>query len=211
MKYTINVQKRDIDESVKKLKRMGKIPGVIYGHNEKTRHIMVDDVEFRKLLSELTSESTIITVKYGKESFDCVIKEIQKDILTDRINHIDFYHLHKGEKVTITVPVVLEGDAKGVKEGGVLDFVTREIEVECLPKDIISEVKVDISDVGIGDTIHVRDLPLDTRKYRILEDPSEPIISIIMPKAAIAEEAIEEVEEPEIVGEEKPEEEETQE
>jgi len=211
MEYEISVKERDIKESVKNLRRGKKIPGVIYGHNEITRHIIVDEGNLKKLLSELHSESTIVNVLLGKEKLECVVKAIQKDILTDRFMHIDFHHIHRGEKITITIPIVLEGDAKGVKEGGVLDFVTREIEVECLPKDVIEEIKIDISNIDIGDTIHIKDVDIDREKYRVLEEPLEPVLSVIMPRAAVVEEVVEEEEEavePEVVGEEKKEEEE---
>ncbi len=209
MEYDIKANKRDIKENINRLRRDGKIPGVIYGHNEETKHIFVDEEALKNLLSTLHSESTLVNVHYGKEKMECVLKEVQKDILTNRIIHIDFHHIHRGEKITTTVPIVLEGDAKGVKEGGVLDFVTREIEIECLPKDIISEIKVDISNVEIGDTIHIGEINIDRKKYKILEEPSEPVLSIVMPKAAVVEEVVEEeAVEPELVGEEKKEEEE---
>ncbi len=210
MEYEIDVKERNTKESVRSLRREGKIPGVIYGHNEGTRHILVDEVALKKLITNLHSESTMINVHYGKEIMECVLKDVQRDILTDRIIHIDFYHLHRGEKITVAIPIVLEGDAKGIKEGGVLDFVTREIEVECLPKDIINEIKVDVSNVDIGDTIHISDINIDRKKYRIFAESSEPVLSIIMPRAPVVEEVVEEEEaaEPELVGEEEKKEEE---
>jgi len=204
MGYEIKANKRDIKENITQLRRAGKIPGVIYGHKENTKHILVDGEILKDLLSALRSESTLINVRYGKEKLECVIKEVQRDILTSRIIHIDFHHIHRGEKITINVPIVLEGSSKGVKEGGVLDFVTREVEIECLPKDIIDEIKIDVSNVEIGDTLHIRDIDIDREKYKILEDPSEPVLSIVMPKAAVVEEE-EEVEvapEPELIGKE---------
>lgn len=204
MGYEVKANKRDVKENITQLRRAGKIPGVIYGHKENTKHIVVDGETLKDLLSALHSESTLINVRYGKEKLECVIKEVQRDILTNRIIHIDFHHIHRGEKITINVPIVLEGSSNGVKEGGVLDFVTREVEIECLPKDIIDEIKVDVSNVDIGDTVHIRDIDIDREKYKILENPSEPVFSIVIPKVAVVEEE-EEVEvspEPELIGKE---------
>ncbi len=200
-------------KKVRKLRKEGKVPGVIYGHGEKTRLIYVEEEELKKLLSSIHSESSVVTVKLNGEELPSLIKEVQRDIFTGRVIHIDFHHLHRGEKVTVMVPFKLVGEAKGVKEGGILDFVKRDVEIECLPKDIPEFIEVDISNLGIGDSIHLRDLKLP-EKWRITEDLEEVIVSIVAPKKLEEIEVVEEeeeVKEPEVVKEEEKKEEEEKE
>ncbi|RKZ16679.1 50S ribosomal protein L25 [bacterium] len=199
---------------VKKLRKEGWIPGVVYGHGEKTMNIKVREEELKKLVHSIPSESTVIELHVGKKKFNTLFQEITRDIFTDRFLHVDFHILHKGEKVWVKVPIELTGECKGVKEGGIIDFIVREVEVECLPKDIPEKIVVDITNLGIGDSLHVGDI--DTGgKFTIDMDPHTPIVSIIMPKkmeAAVAAEEVEEVveeapEEPEVIAKGKEEEE----
>ena len=206
IKLKAALRKESGKEKVKKLRREGWIPGVIYGHGEETLSIKIKEEDLKKVIHNLPSESTVIEVDVGKKKFNALFQEVTRDVFTDRIIHVDFHILHKGEKVWVKVPIHLTGECKGVKEGGIIDFVVREVEVECLPKDIPERIEVDITDLGIGDSFHIGDI--DTGgKFTIDMDPHTPIVTIIMPKkmeavVAAEEEALEEVseiEEPEVI------------
>lgn len=204
--------RKEKKKKTRRLRREGKIPGVIYGHGEETRLIYVNEEDLKRLLSSIHSESSVITVRLNGEELPSLVKEVQRDIFTGKVIHIDFHHLHKGEKVTVMVPFKLVGEAKGVKEGGILDFVKRDVEIECLPKDIPEFIEVDISHLRVGDSIHLKDLKLP-KKLRITEDLEEVIVSIIPPKKVEEIEVVEEeeIKEPEVVKEEKEEEKEEEE
>jgi len=181
--YKVNAEIREEKGKtrVKRLRKEGWIPGVVYGHGEETFHIKIKEEELKKLVHTIPSESTVIELNIGKKKFNTLLQEITRDIFTDRILHVDFHILHKGEKVWVKVPIELTGECKGVKEGGIIDFNLREVEVECLPKDIPERIQVDITDLGIGDSFHVGEI--DTGgKFTIDMDPHTPIVSIIMPK-----------------------------
>lgn len=139
----------------------------------------------------------IIRLGAGKGK-NVVIKEVQYDLITGEPIHIDFMHIHKGERLRVSVPIILEGTSKGVKEGGVKEQWIREIEIECLPKDIPNELYLDITELGVGDSLHVRDLRVE-EEVKLLVSPDDTIVSIMAPRK---EEVKPLVEEEEVVEEE---------
>ncbi|HID32118.1 MAG TPA: 50S ribosomal protein L25 [bacterium (Candidatus Stahlbacteria)] len=185
----------------KKFRRQGLIPGVVYGHGEKSRTISVPFNDLSRLLKKLEHDVVIIRLKIGSSwKRRCVLKSVQVDPLTDLPNHVDFQILK--EEITIRVPVVLKGEAKGVKAGGILDHHLRELMIRVRSEKIPEHIEIDISELGLGEAIHVGDLK--KTDYEYLDTPDTPIVSIIVPRkvevAEIAEVA-------EVVPEEKPEEE----
>lgn len=133
----------------------GKIPAVVYGHEN--RSVTVDAREFSKKFKTI-SENTIITLSLGKENLEVLIKDYDENIVTSTIEHIDFLEVEKDKKVKTHVPVVLKGNAPGVKEGGVLVQKISEMEVECLPQNLPEQITVDISALQTGHSIHVKDI-----------------------------------------------------
>lgn len=140
----------------KKTRNSGRIPAVIYGHNEPL-NLSVDEKEFTKKFDKI-SENTIITINVGKKSYSVLVKDFQDDILTSKIKHIDFFEIEKGKTLKTNIPIHIEGTAKGVREGGVLEQRLHELEVECLPKDIPESVTIDVTDLENGDAVHVEDV-----------------------------------------------------
>ena len=140
------------------LRRAAKIPSVIYGHGNPVT-ITVDAHEFNTKFKTV-SESTIITLSSdGGETHDVLVKDYQEDTLTGRIMHIDFYEIEKGRLLRTHAAVHLEGTPVGVREGGILEVLAHEIEIECLPQDLPGELTLDITSLGPGGAIHVSDLP----------------------------------------------------
>jgi len=140
----------------RRLRRIGKIPSVVYGHSEPVC-IAVDEHEFSTKFKTV-SESTIITLKSEDKSYDVLVKDYQEDILKGKTIHIDFYEVEKGKLLKTHMPIRFSGAPVGVKEGGLLETVIHELEIECLPKDLPEEVVVDISTLQLGHTLHISDI-----------------------------------------------------
>ncbi|UCF70005.1 MAG: 50S ribosomal protein L25 [candidate division WOR-3 bacterium] len=165
----------------KRLRREGKIPAVLYGHKEKTRQIYVEQKEFKKVLDVLKNETVIVNLKIGSKSYPCVIKALQQNPLEDSFLHIDFQHIHKKEKIRATVPIHTTGAAPGVEKGGILDIHLHEVEVRCLPDALPSHIDVDISNLDLGDAIHLRDLSVPDVEFELSADTT--LVSILVPRA----------------------------
>jgi len=149
----------------RRLRVSGHIPAVVYGAQKAGDQpapisVAVDPKPFLRILHSSSGFNTLITLKVaGGEEARVLVRDVQKDPVTQHLLHADFYRVNMDRKLTVTVPVILRGEARGVKvDGGVLDFIHREIQVECLPGAIPNSIEVDISGLGIGDAVHVRDL-----------------------------------------------------
>uniref|UniRef100_A0A7C6EK19 Large ribosomal subunit protein bL25 n=1 Tax=candidate division WOR-3 bacterium TaxID=2052148 RepID=A0A7C6EK19_UNCW3 len=197
---------------VRRMRMEGKIPGVLYGHKEKSKRIYVLKKEFEKVLETLKKETVTIELKLKEKTYPCLIKAIQHNPTDGRLLHIDFQHISKKEKIKATIPIHLIGEAPGVKKGGLLDQHLHEVVIRCLPDHLPSHIDVDISNLDIGKTIHLRDIAISNIEFEI--KPETPVVSILAPKiekeapapaAAPAEGAKEETKEE--VKEEKPREE----
>jgi len=155
--------------AARRLRRSGKIPSIVYGHNEPVP-IAVDSNEFNKKFKTV-SESTLITLTSGDQSYDVLVKDYQEDMMRGRIMHIDFYEIEQGKVLRTHVPVHLDGTPVGVKEGGILEHLIHEVEIECLPKDLPEDIVVNVDEMDIGDSIHVSDIPaMDGVKILTSED-----------------------------------------
>ncbi|MCK4420217.1 50S ribosomal protein L25 [candidate division WOR-3 bacterium] len=192
----------------KHIRKEGWIPGVIYGHGEKSSHIKLKEEELRRLIHELRSEATLITLNHKGKELLALIREVVRDPLTENLLHVDFQHIHENEEVTTYAALNFEGESAGVKEGGILNIEHRQLTIKCLPKDMLEEIVVDISNLEIGDSIHIKDLDLPER-IKIEEDPGATIVNVLSPRKVVEvkteeEELLlgEEIEEPELVSEE---------
>jgi len=202
-------------EHVKKLRRKGVIPAVVYGAEISPLPLEVEAKSFHALLRSGLGENVIITLniddpKNGDKKV--LIREIQRDPVWGNILHIDFQQISLTKKLTINVPVHLVGAPLGVQQdGGILQHVLRELEVECLPTDIPEKIEVDVSNLKIGDSIHVGDIKLEGAE--LLSDPQGSIVSVVPPtifkEPEVAPAAA--AEEPEVITEKKEEEEEKEE
>ena len=144
----------------RKLRASGRIPGVVYGHNEATRSVSLDAHELEVLFSKISVENTVIKLQIEGEKGEvqALVREVQSNPVKGDVVHVDFLQLHAGEKVDVDVPVHLVGNAPGVKAGGVMDHQIHELPVRCLPAAIPESFDVDVSALELGDSIHVSDL-----------------------------------------------------
>jgi large subunit ribosomal protein L25 len=195
--------------AVKKLRREGFLPAVAYGAGEKTLSLKINKHDFLKFLRSIKGESVLIKLAINRRVKTAILKDIERDPVTGEVLHVDFQLLHKGERVSVTVPVVLVGTPEGVKMGGVMEQILREIEIRAIPSKIPAHIEVDVSGLKIGDSIHVRDLKLED--VEILEDEESTIVTVIAPKRVTVEEEEVVAEEAEVTEEEAPTEEETKE
>ena len=186
MEAVLEAQKRDTSgkNEARRLRAKGLIPGVLYGgpRSEGTP-VAVNPKELMRILHSEAGANTLITLKLGGTDARVLVKEYQLDPIDHRLLHADFYRIALDRMLTVTIPVVLRGEAKGAKQqGGVVDFVHREIEVECLPTDIPEKVEVDVSDMLIGQSIRVRDLP-ENPKWKAISEPDMMIVHVVALKA----------------------------
>jgi large subunit ribosomal protein L25 len=152
----------------RRLRAAGKIPAVVYGAQKigdapAPESVSVDPKLFLRILHSASGFNTLITLKVeGAGEARVLAKNVQLDPITHHPLHADFFRVNMDRKIKVTVPISLRGEARGVKvDGGVLDFVHREIEVEVLPANIPDSIEIDITNLGIGDSVHVRDLAAD--------------------------------------------------
>ena len=157
----------------RKIRREGRIPGVLYGRTGKAVSIDLDAMEFAGGLKNI-SESTIVKVDVEGKPYDAFVKDTQRNIIDGKILHVDFYEVESGVMLRARVSIQLKGNAIGVRDGGVLEFPLHEIEVECFPKDLPERIMLDISDLGVNQSVHVRDLAL-SEAVRVLSSPDQVV------------------------------------
>jgi large subunit ribosomal protein L25 len=195
--------------AARSLRRAGKVPGVIYGHNRQAEALAIDSGALNKMLIGISAGTTVLDVVVdGRPAVKALIREIQRDsIRPAEILHLDLYEVRADEKVTLAVPIHLVGVPDGVRNfGGVLDHVLRELEIEVLPADIPEHVELDVTALAIGHSLFVRDVKIE--KAEILNDPDTPVCTVVAPRTEEAPAVVEEVAaptEPELIRKPKPE------
>lgn len=165
----------------RRLLRAGKIPAVVYGSKTKPMHILIDAHSFTLALNSI-SESTLITLKIDNKEHEVLVKSFQENVMTDVIYHVDFYEVVRGEKLHAFVPLSIEGNPVGCRKSGILDVIIHEVEVECLPKDLPVDIKVDVTPIDLNGHISVKDLVVSD-KVTILTDSDETVASVKAPKS----------------------------
>ena len=171
-----------------RLRAGGKIPAVFYGPGKGGKApegvaVAVDPKAVLRILHSDSGANTLINLKLGGLEARVMVREYQLDPVTHHLLHADFYQLAMDKAIVVTVPVVVKGEAKGVKQqSGMLDFVTREIEVECLPTDIPENITIDVSELMLHEAIRLRDLPVDP-KWKAISEGDTMLVHIVMPKA----------------------------
>ena len=170
--------------AARSFRRAGKVPAVIYGHGREPEALVVDAPALSKMLIGISAASTVVDVTVdGRTPVKVLIREIQRNpVRPADIIHVDLYEIHADEKITVEVPVHLTGIADGVRNfGGVLDHILRTIELEVLPGDIPSSIDLDVTALGIGQSLYVRDLKVE--KAEILNDEDLPVVTVVAPRA----------------------------
>ncbi|MDR1099345.1 MAG: 50S ribosomal protein L25 [Treponema sp.] len=146
-------------QEARRLRRNGRIPAVLYGRTGKPISLELDAGEFVSRVKNI-SESTIVKVEIDGQAHEAFVKDTQRNIINGNIIHVDFYEVESGIALRARVSVHIHGTPIGVREGGVLESPLHEIEVECLPKDLPERIDVDVSELKVNQSLHVRDIAL---------------------------------------------------
>ncbi len=182
------------------LRRAGRVPAVLYGPKTEPVLLSIDSKEFEQILKEASVGSVLLNlqIQNGKTfTRPAMIKELQTHPVTGKFLHVDFYEVDMQTKITAKVEVVATGQSKGVEVGGLLQYVRRELDVLCLPTAIPESIEVDITDLDIGDSIHVEDISL-SGDVEIPADTNFTVVTVLAPKVEeepVVEEELEEGEE----------------
>jgi len=195
---------------VKDLRKEGFIPAVVYSDGKESLPIKVSHKQLLQLIHQHRLESTVINLKVKddkkQKARSCLIKEIQYDPVSDDIVHVDFNQISLTKAIKINVPVAAKGEPIGVKqEGGSVEHILWEIEVECLPTDIPKGIEVDVSQLKIGDAIHIKDITFPAN-VKVLNNPEAIVLSVAAPikeEIPVAPVEGEEKQEPEVIKEKK--------
>lgn len=185
----------------RRLRVAGRIPAVLYGPGKDPTPVSVNPESIKQILYSDTGHNTIFEVKLdGGAQTNAMVKEYQLDPVLGKLIHADLFQIAMDRQLVLEVDVEIVGDSEGVKLGGLMDIVTRSIEVECLPTDIPESIKVDVTGLKINDYVRVKNLPSDP-KVKILTDREVVIVTIVPPlkEEAAPEEAPAEAAEPEVI------------
>ena len=190
MEATLDAVKREGrgKNEANRLRASGQIPAVVYGSKQEGKTpegvaLAVDPKAVLRILHSDSGANTLINLRVDGSEARVMVKEYQLDPITHQLLHADFYQLAMDKAITVTVPIVLNGESRGVKQqGGIVDFVTRDIEVLCLPTDIPEHIDVDVTELMLNQSIRVKDLAQDP-KWKAMTDGETMIVHVVMPKA----------------------------
>ena len=193
----------DVGKGVaRSLRSSGQVPAIIYGHAREPQPLAINTRELERLLERISAESTVIELELNGGTSRTLIREIQRHPFKKEILHVDFQELVAGEKVTVSIPIVLVGTPDGVKnDGGVLDQIMRELEIRVDPSHIPPRVEFDVTALTIGHSIHVSDLKVP-EGVEVMDDEEETVAVVSAPRAVVEEAPVEQAEaapEPELI------------
>jgi len=183
MDTTLQAEKRDGrgKNEARRLRASGRIPAVMYGvEKDKATAIAVDPKVLSRILHSESGVNTLIGLRLDGTDTRVLVKEYQLDPIDHKLLHADFYQVAMDRVLTVTVPIVLKGEARGVKQqGGIVDFVNREIEIEVLPGDIPENITIDVSELMLNQGIRVRDLHTEGAKWQPISEPETMIVHVV--------------------------------
>lgn len=203
IEINVRERKRCTKSEFKKLRREGEIPGVVYGPEVENAFVWVSFKELKEKLKG--KKGKVVILKFLSKDSDVlnnkmvILKDQQIDPITFNILHLDFYEFKKDEEMDIEVALQLKGEPVGVKKGGILEWSKRTMWVRCLPAHIPEVIEVDISNLDIGKSLHIGDIPLPPG-IKAVEDKEIPVVTVIAPAAEeVEEKKEEEIAEPEVI------------
>jgi large subunit ribosomal protein L25 len=173
----------------RKLRAAGRVPGVVYGHGREPQSLSLVARDLDKLLSQIAAGSTVIELTLGRATTKTLIREIQRHPFKKQVLHIDFMELVAGEKVIVDIPLVFVGVPEGVRlSGALLEQIVHSIEVNVDPSNIPNHIDVDVTNLAMGHSLHVRDLKLP-EGLEVLTDEDTTICAVVAPRAVVEEKA----------------------
>jgi len=190
MDATLDAKKRDGrgKNEARRLRVGGQIPAVVYGARKEGQApegvpVAVDPKEVLRILHSESGANTLINLKLDGGESRVMVRDYQLDPVTHQLLHADFYQLAMDKAIVVSVPVLIKGEPQGVKQqGGLLDFVTRDIQVQCLPTDIPEHIDIDVSELMLHQSIRVKDVPTNP-KWKAMTDGETMLVHVVMPKA----------------------------
>ncbi len=170
--------RKETGKKVNRLRYDEKIPGVYYSRGEENINVTVTPLALKPLV--YTSDTHLINLKLDNgQTKTCILRDVQFDPITDRPIHFDLQGVRENEELTVQVPVIIKGTPQGVKDGGTMQFVMHKVRVACLPKFIPEHIEVEVSELKMNDTIHVRDIKL--QNARIVDNEAGTIVAVVPP------------------------------
>lgn len=167
--------------AARRLRKQGFVPAVLYGESMESRPLVVSKKDIVQILKLESGENTIFKVAVDTDMYDAMIKDLQVDPVTDELLHADLIRISMDKPVRVTVPIVHSGEPVGVKtEGGFVDFVTREVEVECLPRDIPESLSIDISELHIHQSIKAEGIAIPAG-VKLITEPATVLVLVSLP------------------------------
>jgi large subunit ribosomal protein L25 len=184
--HTLNTLKREHTgkEVIKKIRMKGYIPAVLYGHKG-NKNLSVRATDFEALFEEIGEHSIITLNMENEEPTEVIVKDFQVDPVKRTVIHVDFFEIDREKVLRTAVPVKTEGVPSGVKKGGILEVFIRDVEIECLPRNIPDFLSLNIDNLEIGDSLHVRDLQVP-ETIRILSNPEQVVLIVGHPTKVVA-------------------------
>ena len=192
LELEVNVRVVTGKGAARKLRARGSVPAVVYGGGTKTQSL---EVKERLLAAVLRSGANQVIDLKGPQGFKnrlVLLKDYQRDPVSQALLHCDFYSVDTTQLIDVQVPVLIEGKAKGVELGGILEVVQREIHVRCLPLEIPESLSLDVSDLDVGDALHVSDL-VAPEGSEIVTDAAQTVVHVVAPRVEEEPEAEDEV------------------
>ncbi len=172
------VMRTEIGKGAHRLIYADMIPGVYYSRGEENINITATPIAMKPLI--YTTNTHLINLKLDNGvTKTCILRDVQFDPITDRPVHFDLQGVKENEQLTVQVPVVLTGSPKGVKDGGTLQFIMHKVRVSCLPRFIPEHIELDVSDLGMNDSIHIRDIKIENVK--VLDNESAAVVAVVPP------------------------------
>ncbi|MEK7705068.1 MAG: 50S ribosomal protein L25 [Myxococcota bacterium] len=168
-----------------KLRKAGKVPGVVYGPGSPVRNVAVDPRTFRLQREQYGLSHIYDVVVDGKERFKALIKALQRDVVNRTVDHVDLYAVDMNKPIRVSVRIELVGKPAGAIEGGVLSQLLRRVEVQCLPGDVPAAITLDISPMALGDILHLSDLPLPPA-VKLTSHQNEAVARVAAPQEEVA-------------------------
>jgi len=222
MAYTIKAEPRtEIGKNrMRRLRGTGAVPAVLYGHGDPSEMLAVNAHDLDRLLDEIRGYSPIVELVVDGKPLMCVIKTLQRDPTNDKMLHVDFQKVHPSEKITMNVPVIVSGTPEGVKSGGMLEHLLREVPVRATIDKIPQRFELDVTLLKLGQSIHISDLKAEGLDFTV--PPETAVVTVLVPRKLTAaqmeaeaaaaaaaaatpgEAGAEEPKEPEVIREKKP-------
>jgi large subunit ribosomal protein L25 len=170
--------RKDLGKKAKRLLREGKVPGVYYGHGKSNIMIAMNELTLQPLYKSSATKIINLTLDDGS-AHTCILRDVQLDPVTDKPVHFDLFGLNENEELTIEVPVSVVGIAKGVRDGGILQHILHRLRISCLPKNIPDRLEINVENLDMNKSIHVKDLTIPN--VHVLENENSTVVAVVPP------------------------------